>query len=108
MVIDGDAPQLLVGDLDVLALLVGQGTIGEVVIDQPGPGEIVVFDAMPGQQLVLNFDPTVAQVFVEGNAFVIRFPDGGEIRFPGLGGFGDAGLDMAFPTQTIYTHNVTA
>lgn len=91
LVIESEAPRLYFDGQDVLSLLIGQGSIPGTVIEQPQPGESVVYDIAPGERVVLDFDPPSAQALVQGDVFVLRFVDGGEIRFPGLGDPGSGG-----------------
>jgi Ca2+-binding RTX toxin-like protein len=105
LVIESEAPRLYADGQDVLSLLVGRGVLPGTVIEQPQPGESVAYDLAPGQRVVLDFDPAAARVLVEGDVFVLRFADGGQIRFPGLGvlepGGGSGGLTETPPVFVI-------
>ena len=61
--------------------LVGQT---QVTVDKPAPGETLELTAEPGQTYVLDFDPGQAQALVDGDNFVLIFPDGSRIVFDNL------------------------
>ena len=62
--------------------LIGQARI---LIDRPAPGEIIIISAALGQRYIINFDPAIAQIQVEGDNLVLVFDDGSRIVFENLG-----------------------
>ena len=60
-------------------------------VERPAAGETVEFPPQPGGRYVIGFEPTDAQVDIEGNDFVLRFDDGGRIVFQNLVGMAQAG-----------------
>lgn len=62
--------------------LIGQARI---LVDKPAPGEIITISAALGQRYVINFDPAIAQIRVEGDNLVLVFDDGSRIVFENLG-----------------------
>lgn len=108
-----DGPSLLASGTDIIPLLVAQGIIPGVadgfVLNEPDPGETIVVTAEAGQRYVINFDPAVAQVRVDGDNLVLVFPNGGRIVIEDLGSipsgpgepvFGIAGNDV--PGSTLF------
>ena len=62
--------------------LIGQARIP---VDKPTPGEIIPISAALGQRYVINFDPAIARIRVEGDDLVLVFDHGGRIVFENLG-----------------------
>ena len=63
---------------------VAQVSPQNVAVDRPAPGETLNLDVQPGQRYVINFDPTAAQVQIQGGDFILLFEDGGSIVFENL------------------------
>lgn len=64
----------------------------EVEVDKPAAGETTRVAAAAGQIYVMNFDPNLAQVLIQGQDFVLLFADGGQIVFQNLVGLAAQGL----------------
>ena len=64
----------------------------EVQVDKPAPGETERVAAEAGQIYVMNFDPNLAQVLIQGQDFVLLFADGSQIVFQNLVGLAAQGL----------------
>ncbi len=81
-----NGPGLQYAGQDIMALLQAQGVIPGVLdsfeLLAPEPGQIIIIQAALGQRFIINFDPAIAQVLVEGDNLVFTFPDGGRIVFP--------------------------
>jgi len=98
-----DGPSLLVAGTDLIPLLVAQGIIPGVhegfELNQPDPGETIVVTAEAGQRYIINFDPALAQVQVDGDDLVLVFANGGRIVIQDLGtlagGPGEPVFDIA-------------
>ena len=85
-----NGPGLQYAGEDVIALLIGQGVIPGVLdgieLIAPEPGQIIEITADFGQRYIGNFDPSSAQVTVDGDNMVLSFANGGQIIIHGLGG----------------------
>ena len=64
----GQTPQNILGQVDNL-------------IDRPGPGETVDISSEPKRIQVLDFDPSEANLLVEGDHLIVVFEDGSRIVF---------------------------
>ncbi len=86
-------PSLQYAGEDIIALLQAQGIIPGVLegfeLTEPEPGQIIEIQAALGLRLIINFDPALAQVSVDGDNLVMTFPNGGQIVIVGLGGLAD-------------------
>ncbi len=58
-----------------------QAAEDELRVERPAAGRSLVIDTEPGQRYVIAFDPNEAQVRIEGQNFVLVFPDGARIAF---------------------------
>ena len=63
-----------------------------VEIEQPAPGQTTQITAEPGLIYVMNFDPNLAQVLIQGQSFVLLFASGAQIVFENLIGLAAQGL----------------
>ena len=88
-----DGPSIQYADMDIIALLQAQGIIPGVFdsfeLIQPEPGQIILIQSELGQRFVINFDPAIAQVTVDGDNLIMTFSDGGQIVIAGLGSLTD-------------------
>ena len=88
-----DGPGLQYAGEDMIALLQAQGIIPGVLegfeLLQPDPGQIILIQAELGQRFIINFDPALAQISVNGDDLVMTFPGGGQIVIAGLGALAD-------------------
>ena len=88
-----DGPSIQYADMDIIALLQAQGIIPGVFdsfeLIQPEPGQIILIQSELGQRFVINFDPAIAQVTVDGDNLIMTFHDGGQIVITGLGSLTD-------------------
>ena len=86
-------PSLQYAGEDIIALLQAQGIIPGVLegfeLTQPDPGQIILIQAELGQRFIINFDPALAQISVDGDNLVMTFPNGGQIIIAGLGALAD-------------------
>ena len=57
---------------------------GSVAVNRPAPGQTIEIETLAGQRYVINFDPTEAQVQIDGNDFILVFDDGGRVVFDNL------------------------
>ncbi len=73
--------------------LIGQARI---LIDRPAPGEIIIISAALGQRYIINFDPAIAQVQVEGDNLVLVFDYGSRIVFENLGALAPSEIAPVF------------
>ncbi|MCH8139909.1 MAG: hypothetical protein IH926_13375, partial [Proteobacteria bacterium] len=84
-----NAPGLQYAGQDMIALLQAQGVIPGVLegfeLIAPEPGQIIIIQAALGQRFIVNFDPALARVSVEGDNLVMTFANGGQIVIQGLG-----------------------
>ena len=64
----GQTPQNFLGQVDNL-------------IDRPDPGETVDISSEPRRTQVLDFDPSEANLLVEGDHLILVFEDGSRIVF---------------------------
>jgi hypothetical protein len=93
VLVDGDSLILVFEDggqiifENLVALGVIPGVFGEVQVTEPEPGQVIVITAEGGVRYVIAFDPSAAQVVVEGDNLVLVFANGGRIVFQGLGEF---------------------
>ncbi|MEE8535672.1 MAG: hypothetical protein V3S45_06460, partial [Kiloniellales bacterium] len=53
--------------------LIGQAA---TVVNQPAAGETVTIQVLPGLRIILNFDPALAQVEIDGDDFILVFNAG--------------------------------
>ncbi len=88
-----NGPSLQYAGEDMIALLQAQGIIPGVLegieLLQPEPGQIIEIQAALGLRFIINFDPAIAVVTVDGDNLVMTFPNGGQIVIAGLGGLAD-------------------
>ena len=56
----------------------------ETMVNRPAAGQTVEVPVQPGERYVIDFDPTEAQVVIDGDDFILLFADGGRIVFPNL------------------------
>jgi len=57
---------------------------GQTLVNRPPAGQTVEVPVQPGERYVIDFDPTEAQVVIDGDDFILVFADGGRIVFPSL------------------------
>ncbi len=95
-------PSLQYAGEDMIALLQAQGILAGVLegfeLLQPDPGQIIEIQAALGLRFIINFDPALAVVTVDGDNLVMTFPNGGQIVIAGLGALAD---DPNAPTFLI-------
>jgi len=97
-----NGPGLQYAGEDIIALLQAQGIIPGTLegfeLTQPEPGQIILVQAELGQRFVIDFDPALAQISVDGDNLVMTFPGGGQIVIAGLGALTD---DPSAPVFSI-------
>ena len=72
-----------------------------IAVSRPAAGEQLNIVAEPGQRYIIDFDPTEAQVEIQGNNFVLLFEDGGQVVFQNLVGLAEAGNAPVLRVQGV-------
>lgn len=83
------------------AEVVAEGAGSGVAVSRPAAGEQLDIVAEPGQRYIIDFDPTEAQVEIQGNNFVLLFEDGGRVVFQNLVGLAEAGNAPVLRVQGV-------